>query len=96
MKQKIIRLNQNFDQMNGYPLWLINRGFDKIQDNFTRQQTVEPLPDTVVLNDVRKRRLRLPYAGQNGYALVKLSKTHLKKTLPSKVKVDFVYTCSPP
>ena len=96
MKQKIIRLNQNFDQMNGYPLLLINRGFDKIQDNFTRQQTVEPLPDTVVLNDVRKQRLRLPYAGQNGYTLVKSSKTYLKKTLPSKVKVDFVYTCIPP
>ena len=57
---------------------------------------MEPLPDTVVLNYVRKQRLRLPYAGQNGYTLVKSSKTHLKETLPSKVKVDFVYTCSPP
>ena len=76
MKQKIILHNQNFDQKNGYPLWLINRGFDKVQDNFTRQQIVEPLPDTVVINDVRKQRLRLPYARQNGYSLVKSSKTH--------------------
>ena len=29
-------------------------------------------------------------------ALVKSLKTHLKKTLPSNVKVDIVYTGSPP
>ena len=28
--------------------WFINRVFDKVKDDFTRQQTVEPLPDTAV------------------------------------------------
>ena len=65
-------------------------------DDFTRQQTVEPLPDNVVLNDARKQTLLLPYAGQNGYTFVMSLKTHLKKTLLSNVKADIGYTNSPP
>ena len=38
-----------FHQNYGFPHWFINRVFGKVQDGFTRQQTVEPLPDTVVL-----------------------------------------------
>ena len=41
----------------------------------------KPLPDTAVLNDVRKQTLLLPYAWQNGCTLVKSLKRHLKKTL---------------
>ena len=54
------------------------------------------LSDTVVLNDVKKQMLLLPYAGQNGCTLVKELKTHLKKTLPSNIEADIVYTSSPP
>ena len=43
--------------------WLINRVFDTAQGDFTRQQAVEPLLATVVLNDVRKQTLLLPYSG---------------------------------
>ena len=96
MKQKIISLHQNFDQKSGYSHWLINRGFNKVQDILTRQQTVERFPDTVVVNDVRNKTLFLPYAEQNRCTHVKSSKAHLKKTLPSKVKADIVYTCSSP
>ena len=85
-------LQKVFHQNNGYPQWFINRVFDKVQDDFTRQKTVKPLPDTAVLNDVRKQRLLLPSAGQNGCTLVKSLKTNLKKTLPSNVKLDIVYT----
>ena len=63
---------------------------DKVQDGFTRQQTVEPLLEADVLNDVRKQTLLLPYSGQNGCTLVKSLKTHLKKTLPLNVKADIV------
>ena len=56
--------------------------------------TVEPLPDTAVLNDVRKYTLLLPYARKNGCIPVKSLKTHLKKTLLSNVKTDIVYTNS--
>ena len=61
--------------------WFINSSLI-VQDDFTRKQTVEPLLDTDVLNDVRKQTLLLPYAGQNGCTLVKSLKTHLKKTFP--------------
>ena len=37
-----------------------------------------------------------PYAEQNGCTLVKELKTHLKKTLPSNIEADIVYTSSPP
>ena len=77
---------------NGYPYWFINRVFDKVQDNFTKQQTLEPLKDTAVLNYVRKQTLLLPYAGQSRWTLVNSLKTHLKKTLPSNIKTDIVYT----
>ena len=63
-----------------------------MQDDFPRQQTVVALPDNAVLNDVRKQALLLPYAEKNGFTLVKSLKTHLKKTLPSNVKSDIVYT----
>ena len=36
----------------------------------------------------------LPYAGQKVCTLVKSLKTHLKKRLPSNVKVDIIYTNS--
>ena len=49
-----------FHQNNSYPYGFINSVFDKVQDDFTRQQTVAPLPDTDVLNDVRKQTLLLP------------------------------------
>ena len=75
-RERIFMININ----NSY--WFINRVFDKVQDDFTRQHTVESLPDTAVLNDVRKRTLLLPSAGQSGCTLVKSLKTHLKKTLP--------------
>ena len=75
-RERISMININ----NSY--WFINRVFDKVQDDFMRQQTVEPLSDTAVLNDVRKQKLLLPYAGQSGCILVKSLKTHLKKTLP--------------
>ena len=88
-------LRKVFHQNNGYPHWFINRVFDKVQNDFTRQQTVDPLPDTAVFNNVRKQTLLLPYAAQNGRTLVKSLKTHLKKTLPSNVKADIVYTSSP-
>ena len=64
-------LRKNFHQNNSYPHWFINRVFNKVQDDFTRQKTVKPLPDTAVLNSVRNQTLLLPYAGQNGSALVK-------------------------
>ena len=75
-RERISMININ----NSY--WFINRVFDKVQDDFMRQQTVEPLPDTAVLNDVTEQKLLLPYAGQSGSILVKSLKTHLKKTLP--------------
>ena len=80
-----------FYQKNGYTQWFINRVFDKVQDDFIRQQKVEPLPDTAVLNDVRKQTLLPSYAGQNGYTLVKSLKTHLKKILPSNLSLDIVH-----
>ena len=43
-----------------FPYTFINSVFDKVQDDFTKQQTVAPLPDTAVLNDVRKQTLLLP------------------------------------
>ena len=55
-----------FPQNKCYPHWFINKVFSKVQDDFTRQQTVEPLPDTAVLNYVRKQTLLLPLDGQNG------------------------------
>ena len=63
-----------------------------MKDDFTREQTVEPLLDTDVLNDVKKQMLLLPYAGQNGVIkkTVKSLETHLKKTLPLNVKADIV------
>ena len=85
-----------FDQNKGYPHWFINRVFDKVHIDFTRQQAVDSLPDTAFLNDVRKQTLLLPYAGQNACTLVKSLKTHLKKTLPSNVKADIAYPSSPP
>ena len=65
---------------------------DKVKDDFTREQTVEPLLDTDVLNDAKKQMLLLPYAGQNGVIkkTVKSLETHLKKTLPVNVKADIV------
>ena len=63
-----------------------------MQDDFPRQKTVEPLPDTAVLNHTRKQML----LGQNGCTLVKSLKTHLKKTLTLNGKTDIVYTGSPP
>ena len=74
-RERIFMININ----NSY--WFINRVFDKVQDDFTRQHTVESLPDTAVLNDARKQTLLLPSAGQSGCTLVKSLKTHLKKTL---------------
>ena len=85
-----------FHQNNGYPRWLINTVFDKVQDDFTRQQTVDPLLDASVLNDARKQTFLLPYAGKNGCTFVRLLKTHLKKTLASNLNADIVYTSSPP
>ena len=79
-----------FRQNNGYPHWFINRVFDKVQDDFMRQQTVESLPDTAVLNDIRKQAFLLSYAGQSGCTFLKLLKTQLRKTLPSTVKADIV------
>ena len=64
-------LQKVFHQNNGYTHWFINRVFNKVQDDFTRQKTVKPLLDTAVLNDVRNPTLLLPYAGENGCALVK-------------------------
>ena len=64
----------------------------KYKMTFTRQQTVYALPETAVLNDARKQTLLLPYAVKNGCTLVKSLKTHLKKTLPSNLKADIVYT----
>ena len=52
------------------------------------------MPETAVLNDARKPTLLLPYAGKNGCTRMKSLKTHLKKTLPSNVKADIVYTSS--
>ena len=75
-------LRKIFHQNNGYPHWFIDRIFDKVQDDFTKQETVDSLPDTAVLNDVRKQTLLPPYAGQNGCTLVKSLKTNLKKSLP--------------
>ena len=89
-------LRKVFHQNNSYPHWLVNRVFHKAQDDFRKQKTVKPLPDTSVLNDVRKQTLLLPYAGQYGCTLVKSLKTHLKRTLPPNVKTDIVYTGSPP
>ena len=73
-------------------LLLINRIFDKVQDNFTRPQTLESLTDTAVLNDVRKQTLLLSYAVINGCTLVNSLKTYLKKTVSSNVEADIVYT----
>ena len=39
--------------------------------------------------------LLLQYAGQSRCTLKKSSKTHVKKTLPSNIKVDIVYKGSP-
>ena len=89
-------LRKVFHQNNGYPHWFINRVFDKVPDDFTRQQTVYPLSETAVLNDTRKQTLLLPCAEKSGCTLVKSLKTHLKKILPSNVKADIVYTSSPP
>ena len=75
-------------------LLLINRTFDKVQDNFTRPQTLESLTDTAVLNDVRKQTLLQPYAVINGCTLVNSLKTHLKKTVSSNVEAHIVYTGS--
>ena len=75
-----------FPQKNGYPHWFINRVFDKVQDDFTRQKTVKPLPDTAVLNAICRPKWM--------HICVKPLKTHLNKTLPSNVKVDIVYTGS--
>ena len=52
------------------------------------------MPETAVLDDARKQTLLLPYAGKNGCTRMKSLKTHLKKTLPSNVKADIVYTSS--
>ena len=87
-------LRKVFHQNNGYQHCFINRVFDKVKNDFTRQQTLEPLQDTAVLNDVRKQTLLQRYAGQNCCTLVKSLKTHLKKTLLSNVKADIVYTRS--
>ena len=87
-------LRKDFHENNGYTNWFINRVFGKAQDDFTRQKTVKSLPDTAVLNNVRKQTLLLPYAGLNGCTFLKLLKTHLKETLPSNVKADIVYTGS--
>ena len=73
-------------------LLLINRIFDKVQDNFTRPQTLESLTDTAVSNDVRKQTLLRPYAVINGCTLVNSLKTHLKKTVSSNVEAHIVYT----
>ena len=89
-------LRKVFHQNNSYPHWFISRVFDKVQDDFTRQQTVYSLPATAALNDARKQTLLLPYAGKNGCTLVKSLKTNLKKTLPSNIKADIVYTSSSP
>ena len=89
-------LQKAFHQNNGYPPWFINRVFDKVQNDFTRQQTVDPLPNTAVSNDVKKEMLLLPYAEQNGCTLVKSLKTYLKKTLQSNVKADILYTSDNP
>ena len=87
-------LRKVFHQNNGYQHCFINRVFGKVKNDFTRQQTLEPLQDTAVLNDVRKQTLLQRYAGQNCCTLVKSLKTHLKKTLLSNVKADIVYTRS--
>ena len=95
MKHLYSKLNcllKVFYPNNGYPYWLINRVFEKVQDNYTRQQTLDPFKDTAVLNDVRKQSLLLPHAGQNRCTLINSLKTHLKKILPSNVKADIVYT----
>ena len=68
---ELMYLRKNFHQNNSYPHWFINRVFNKVQDDFTRQKTVKPLPDTAVLNNVRNQMLLLPCAGQNGFALLK-------------------------
>ena len=60
LHSKLKYFRKVFHQNNGYPHWFINRVFDKVQDDFTRQQTVYPLPETVVLNDARKQTLLLP------------------------------------
>ena len=71
--------------------WFINSSLIKYKmTSQDGKQTVEPLLDTDVLNDVRKQTLLLPYAGQNGCTLVKSLKTHLKKTLSLNVKADIV------
>ena len=45
-----------------------------------------------VVNEVKKRTLILPFAGERGCTLVQLLKTYLQQTLPSNVKADNVYT----
>ena len=95
MKHLYSKLNyllKVFYPNNSYAYWFINRVFEKVQDNYTRQQTLDPLKDTAVLNDVRKQTLLLPHAGQNRCTLINSLKTHLKKILPSNVKADIVYT----
>ena len=73
-----------------------NRVFDKVRDDFTRQQTVESLSETAVLNYVRKQTLFLSYARKNGCSLVKSLKAYIKETLPLNVKAEIVDTSSPP
>ena len=59
-------LRKFFHQNNGYPHLFINRVFDKVQDDFKRQQTADSLSNTAVLNDARKQTLLLHILGKIG------------------------------
>ena len=36
--------------------------------------------------------MKLPHAGEKGYSIVKSLKKHLKKTLPTNIEADIIYT----